>query len=102
MGFCTPRNLMPVIWALAVLFVCAPLFAQTDTGRILGSVSDQSGAVVPNASVTITDVDRGTTRGLTTNEAGEYLAPNLLAGTYTIRASSPGFKNVERRIGLEV
>jgi hypothetical protein len=41
MGFRTPRNFMPVMWALAVLFVCAPLFAQTDTGRILGSVSDR-------------------------------------------------------------
>ncbi|HSP68371.1 MAG TPA: carboxypeptidase regulatory-like domain-containing protein [Bryobacteraceae bacterium] len=88
---------------VGVLLVAALLPAQTDTGRILGSITDESGAVVPNATVTITDADRGTTRALTTNGAGEYLAPNLLSGQYTVRVSSPGFKNVERRnIGLEV
>src|ERR1700692_3061653 len=76
---------------------CLPLFAQTDTGRILGSVSDPSGAIVPNAAVVVTDVDRGTSRNLTTNEAGEYLAPNLVAGQYVVRASAPGFKSIERR-----
>src|SRR5260370_38001213 len=88
---------------LAVFPLSFPLVAQTDTGRILGTVFDQTGAVVPNAAVTITDADRGTTRNLTTNDAGEYQAPNLIAGTYIIRASAMGFKNVERRnIGLEV
>ncbi|MDP9148173.1 MAG: carboxypeptidase-like regulatory domain-containing protein, partial [Acidobacteriota bacterium] len=59
--------------------------------------------MVPNATVTITDIERGASRTLTTNEAGEYLASNLLPGTYMVRASSAGFKNVERRnIGLEV
>ena len=102
MGFSTPRS---SIYAstLVISFVCAPLFAQTDTGRILGSVYDQSGAVVQNATVTITDVDRGTTRAMTTNEAGEYLVPNLLASNYMVRATATGFKNVEHRnIVLEV
>ncbi len=88
---------------VSVVLFCVPLFAQTDTGRILGTVLDQTGAILPGANVTITDVDRGTTRGLTTNEAGQYLAPNLLPGTYLVRASLPGFKNAERaNIGLEV
>ena len=87
----------------AGLLLSLPLFAQTDTGRILGSVYDQTGAVVVGATVIITDADRGTTRNLTTNDAGEYQAPNLIAGTYIIRATAMGFKNVERRnIGLEV
>jgi hypothetical protein len=95
--------LLPVVLTLAVFSDCVPLFAQTDTGRILGSVFDQTGAVVPNANITITDVERGTTRASITNEAGEYLVPNLLAGTYMVRASATGFKNIERRnIGLEV
>ena len=88
---------------LIAVLLSSVLFAQTDTGRILGTVFDQTGAVVPSATVTITDADRGTTRTLTTNEAGEYQAPNLIAGTYIVRATAMGFKNVERRnIGLEV
>ncbi|HJT86900.1 MAG TPA: carboxypeptidase-like regulatory domain-containing protein, partial [Bryobacteraceae bacterium] len=88
---------------MTVLLFTVPVWAQTDTGRILGSVADESGAVIPNATITITDAQRGTTRVLTTNGAGEYLAPNLLAGQYSIRVSSPGFKTVDRQnIGLEV
>jgi hypothetical protein len=63
----------------------------------LGSVHDQSGAVVPSATVTITDADRGATRTLATNDTGEYVAPNLIAGNYVVRASSLGFKNIARR-----
>src|SRR6266849_5385526 len=91
------------VMTLAVFLVCAPLCAQTDTGRILGSVLDQTQAVVVGAAVTITDTQRGLTRNLTTNDAGEYLVPNLLPGVYMVRAAAPGFKNVERRnIELQV
>ncbi len=77
--------------------------AQTNTGRILGSVFDKSQAVIGNATVTITDSERGTTRTLTTNEAGDYTAPNLQPGLYTLRATAPGFKTDERKgIALEV
>src|SRR5579864_8733072 len=92
-----------VIATLMVVILSSALLAQTDTGRILGTVFDQTGAIVPGATVTITDTDRGTTRNLTTNDAGEYQAPNLIAGTYIVRVAAMGFKNVERRnIGLEV
>ena len=98
------KNVIRAIGILCAGFLLSPaLFAQTDTGRILGSVYDQSGAVVPSATVTITDADRGTTRTLATNDAGEYVAPNLIAGNYIVRASSMGFKNIERRnIEVEV
>jgi carboxypeptidase family protein len=91
-----PR-LMPSALMLVVFSVCVPLFAQTETGRILGSVSDQSQAVVVGAAVSITDTQRGQTRNLTTNDAGEYPVPNLLPGVYVVRATAQGFKNVERR-----
>ena len=90
MTFITPRRLMRVVLTLAVFSVCVPLFAQTETGRILGSVSDQSQPVVVGAAVTITDTERGQTRNLTTNDAGEYLVPNLLPGVYVVRASAQG------------
>src|SRR6202163_4751459 len=80
-----------------------PVFAQGNAGRILGAISDQSGGAVVGSTVTISDVQRGTSRTLTADETGAYNAPNLLPGTYTVRADFKGFKSTERRnIELEV
>ena len=88
---------------LGIFLFCLPLFSQTTTGRILGTVTDQSGAALPSATVTILDVQRGTTRTQSTDEAGGYLAPDLIPGTYKIRAEAKGFKSVERlNLELEV
>jgi Carboxypeptidase regulatory-like domain len=88
---------------LGVLLICLPVFSQGSYGRILGSVMDQTGGAIAGAMVTITDVDRGVSRTLTTDDAGEYNAPNLLPGKYTVRAESKGFKTVERQnVVLEV
>jgi len=86
-----------------VFMLGASLFSQGSAGRILGSVTDQTGAIIPGVTVTIRDVDRGTTRTLVTDEAGLYNAPNLLPGTYTIRVELSGFATAERpNIKLEV
>ena len=91
-------------WILGFcLVVSLPLRAQTDTGRILGSVFDQSQGAVVGATLTILDTQRGITRNLTSNDSGEYLVSNLLPGNYTVRVSALGFRNVERRnVELEV
>lgn len=68
-----------------------PLRAQVAGGTILGTVSDASGAVVPNAQVTIKDVATGVVRTVTTNAAGFYNAPNLAPGKYDLKISAPGF-----------
>src|SRR5579863_1242839 len=82
---------------------CAPLFAQGTAGRILGSVTDQSGGVIAGATVVVTDVDRNLPRTLTTDQAGDYDAPNLLPGNYKVRAEAKGFKGFDRSgIFLEV
>src|SRR6266567_223454 len=98
------RKTAPLLSAcLAVLLASVPLFSQGNAGRILGSVTDQSGGVMAGAAVTVTDVERGISRPLTTDQAGEYNAPNLIPGTYTVRAQSSGFRTVERQnILLEV
>src|ERR1700738_5356107 len=82
---------------MGVLLLCLPAFSQGSYGRILGTVSDQSGGVVSGATVTVLDKDRGTTRTLTTDDAGVYNAPNLTAGNYTVRAEAKGFKVFERQ-----
>ncbi len=87
----------------AVLLLCVPAFSQGNTGRILGTVTDQSGGVVAGATVTVIDVARGVSRTLTTDDAGEYNAPNLTPGIYTVRAEAKGFKKLERQnVALEV
>jgi hypothetical protein len=89
--------------ALVMLIVSSPLFSQGNAGRILGSVTDQTGGVMAGATVTVTDTQRGTSRTLIADGAGEYNGPNLLPSTYTVRAEAKGFKNLERSgVVLEV
>ncbi len=93
------------VWAgCAVLLLAAsPLFSQGSAGRISGAVTDQTGAVLAGATVTVLDVDRGIPRTLTTDQSGEYVAPSLLPGKYSVRAEFKGFKTVDRQnIVLEV
>src|SRR5947209_7932777 len=71
-------------------------YAQSTAGRVLGSLTDQSGAAVPAGSVTVTDVQRGTARTVTTDESGNYAVPDLQPGTYKIHAEARGFKAAER------
>ncbi len=86
------------------LLLCSlPALAQSTAGRILGTVTDQSGAAVAAASVVVTDVQRGTSRTLTTDEAGGYVAADLQPGTYKIHVEAKGFKTTERpSVGVEV
>jgi len=73
------------------------VFAQAPTGIISGTVTDQTGAVVPNANITVTERGGGTTRTMTTNAAGLYSAPALLAGDYEVRAEATGFSTLVRQ-----
>jgi hypothetical protein len=84
-----------VATTIAVFLICLPLFSQTNQGRILGDVLDQSGGAIVGATVTVTDVARGVSRALITDSAGEYSAPSLLPGTYTVRVEAKGFRAVE-------
>ncbi|HKP12745.1 MAG TPA: TonB-dependent receptor [Blastocatellia bacterium] len=66
--------------------------AQAVYGSISGTVTDASGAVVPGATVTITDVDRQTTETVTTNESGLFVKERLLTGRYEVKVEAQGFK----------
>jgi hypothetical protein len=82
--------------SICVFLICPPLWSQGNAGRILGTLTDQSGGVMAGATVTAIDTARGTTRTLTTNQAGEYNGAGLLPSTYTVRAEATGFKTTER------
>ena len=96
-GFLSLQRPRVLSFALALLVVCPAVFSQGSTGRILGGVTDQSGGNIAGATVTITDVQRGVPRNLVTDTDGEYSAPDLLPGTYTVRVELKGFKAFERK-----
>jgi hypothetical protein len=94
------RLLVPVL--IGALAVAVPAMAQVTTGTIVGTVTD-SGGVVPGATVTVRNVNRGTTTTFTTDGAGTYTAPFLVPGTYAIEVEMQGFKKwVRSDIVLEV
>ena len=76
----------------AVLVVSPMLLAQVSTGTLLGVAQDETAGVVPGVTITVTNVDTGTTRTLVTDEEGRYRASQLAAGTYEIQAELPGFR----------
>jgi Carboxypeptidase regulatory-like domain/TonB dependent receptor-like, beta-barrel len=97
------RSVQVLALAVAACLVSVPVFSQGNLGRLTGTITDQSGGVIAGATVTVKDVERGVSRTLTTGDSGEYNAPNLLPGTYAVRAEAKGFKSVERQnILLEV
>jgi hypothetical protein len=93
------RFLSAAILVLSFVFSAA---AQTETARIQGTVSDQTGATVPNATVTVTDL--GTNREVTaqTNEEGVYSILSLQPGRYRISVAQSNFKTTKQEVTLEV
>ena len=80
---------------VAVFLLLSPISrAQTNEGRILGTIRDSSGAVVVGAKVTVTNTGKQVSRELVTNGTGEYVAPDLEPGLYTVAAEAAGFKTV--------
>ena len=86
-----------------LIFLAIGMWAQTSQGRIMGTVVDPSGAVVPQAKVTIANKATDVRRTMVTTSAGDYTAPNLDPGTYTVSVEATGFKKtVSTPILLEV
>jgi hypothetical protein len=93
---------------LSILALCGalsclttPATAQLYTGSIAGTVTDSSGAVVPNAKVVATDVDKGFAYTGTTDKFGHYLLRNIPPATYYVTAGAKGFET-ERKDGLVI
>ena len=100
----SPSNRTRIILSLCLLAAAGTFaFAQSTTGRIVGTVHDQSGASIQAATVTVTDMQRGMSRTVTTGDEGEYVVPSLDPGIYKVRAEAHGFKTVERpNVQIEV
>src|ERR1039458_10310315 len=83
-----------------LVVLSAVAFAQTG-GQITGEVRDPSGALVPNASVTVTNTATNVARSTETNSAGLYSFPDLSPGVYDVKVAMAGFATVVR-MGVEL
>ncbi|MBI3208821.1 MAG: TonB-dependent receptor [Candidatus Solibacter usitatus] len=89
-----------------ILFVCVlsallafwttPVVAQVLYGSVTGTVQDPSGAVVPKAHVTLTNIGTGLTREADADDGGRYSITSVLPGTYSLKIASPGFRTTTR------
>ncbi len=105
------RQILGALFLLLAISFAAPLWAQKDAGAIVGLVRDPSGAVVADAKVTVTDVDRGIQLNFSTNGQGEYVASPLRIGRYSVTVEKEGFKkavagpvqvNIQDRVGVDL
>src|SRR5579884_1759023 len=84
-----------LLLAAMVCWTSTPVQAQAVYGSIIGTITDPSGAAVPNAKITVTDVRKGTSDTTTTNDTGNYSVTHLIPDVYDIRVEGPGFKTLE-------
>ncbi len=92
MGRIRTQLLQWFIVSILALFVPTSAFAQYDTGSIVGIVRDQTGALVPEAKVRVTNIKTGRIHEVNTNREGEYEVPGLPAGPYKVEVEKTGFK----------
>ena len=91
------RSARTHLCCLALLFFASAAFGQGAGGTITGTVTDETGATLPGAAVTIRNEDTGTIRELVTGEGGRFRAPDLAPGPYAVTAALSGFGAVARR-----
>jgi hypothetical protein len=97
------RLLRPALVIVFMAMISWPVVAQKDTGSVVGTVQDPSGAVLANAQVAVKDVDRGAVFATKTNASGEYVASPLKLGRYTVTVRHPGFKKaVSQPVTIDV
>jgi outer membrane receptor protein involved in Fe transport len=93
-----------VAFVLSLLSCLCAVFPQSQisSADLKGKVVDSTGAVLPGATVTVTSVEKGTTRDTVTNERGEYLVPLLPPDQYTVKVDMPGFGAQTKKVTLTV
>ena len=99
------RYIVSRLLLISAFGACA--WAQVQSGRITGTVFDPNKAVIPNASVTVTETATNVARQTTTNGSGAYVVPALNPGIYTISVTAPGFgatvrSGIEMQVGKDL
>jgi hypothetical protein len=85
------------IVVLGALMLCLPLLAMAQNASIVGTVTDPSGAAVPNVRITVTNIETGLTHTVVSNDSGQYAIPELKIGHYDAKAEASGFKVAEQK-----
>ncbi len=96
------RGVLAALAALLLLVGFSPALAQTETGQIVGTVSDSTNAVIAGADVTVKSVEKQTQRTTTTNEKGQFVVTSLLPDTYDVTITASGFAPSVNRVQLSV
>ncbi len=92
------KGLRSICVLCALLLLTAGFgFSQAVNGTLLGTVTDSSGAIIPNAKVTVTEVNTGVNRSGQTNESGNYTFPDMAPGQYAVTVEVSGFKKETRK-----
>ena len=90
------KSLFRFILLLVLAFTLPSAFAQSDRGGVTGKVTDNTGAILPDAAVTLRNEATGVEQSAKTNGAGQYVFQLLNPGSYSLTVASQGFKTVER------
>src|SRR5262249_16185388 len=86
-------GMLAVAWLVLTLCFATTVFAQTDTGSVRGTVTDEQGRAVPQAQVTIANADTAYSRSVKSDADGNYVFQSIPAGRYTLRvAGTQGFQ----------
>jgi hypothetical protein len=110
-GFKMMRRVLLVLSALLLTVSGNNAFAQAGTGSILGTVTDSSGAQLPNAKITVTNTQTNQAFNTVSNSAGDYNAPSLNPGMYKVTATATGFEksvttvftlNVDQKVRIDL
>ena len=89
------------VLTLTLFLFCFPLIGQENLGRMGGTITDETGAVIPGADVTARNEATGVEISVVSSDSGAYYFPTLVIGSYTVTASLTGFKTVEQ-VGVRV
>lgn len=99
MVLCRVSRFIPAL-LITLLLALTPLFGQKITGDIAGDVTDSSGAVVPNATVTALNTATGLSRAIQTSSSGSYRITDLPIGAYKVTVSAGGFKSAVQDVAV--
>src|SRR5437016_826018 len=98
----TTKIIRLIVGCALIGLLAAAAYPQSSTGSVRGTVRDQTEAVVPNASVTLTNVATNVTSKNKTNEIGFYVFPVVTPGQYRITIETPGMQKYEAALTVQV
>jgi hypothetical protein len=96
------RRIITGFLLFALILFVPQLFGQSESGRIQGTIADASGAVIPNATINVTNLSTSRATSVQSGAAGEYSVNALGPGHYTVDVQAQNFKSVTQNITLEV